>query len=67
MAHNLTPREQQVYALVVDGWSNQSIAKKLNISIKTTEKHVSMLLLKCDQPSRTKLAVEYWKLQLKQK
>jgi len=64
MAKKLTPREQEVYLLLVNGMTNVEIAQELSISLKTVEKHVSMLLLKFEVKTRTKLAVNYWKKQV---
>jgi DNA-binding NarL/FixJ family response regulator len=35
----LTPRESQILQLIVDGHTNQQIAKKLHISVRTVEFH----------------------------
>ncbi len=35
----LTAREREVLQLISEGWSTQSIAEKLNLSIKTIESH----------------------------
>ncbi len=42
----LTPREEQVMKLVVDGKPNKSIARTLNISVKTVEMHRSNMMKK---------------------
>lgn len=42
----LTPRERQVCQLIAQGLTNQAIAKKLNISVKTVEKHRAHLMEK---------------------
>jgi len=42
----LSPREREVCQLVAQGLTNQAIAKKLNISIKTVEKHRSNMMSK---------------------
>ena len=61
MKFRFTPRERQVYKLLVKGMTNKEISQELAISIKTVEKHVSMLLLKSEQKTRTKLAIDYWR------
>jgi LuxR family transcriptional regulator, maltose regulon positive regulatory protein len=48
----LTPREQEVLHLLVEGASNQEIAKELVISVATVKKHVSNLLGKLGVESR---------------
>lgn len=42
----LTPREGQVFQLVVEGNSNSRIAKMLDLSAKTVEKHRASLMAK---------------------
>lgn len=55
-ADGLTPREQQVIALIARGASNRSIAEQLTISEKTVEVHVSNILGKLGFSSRTQAA-----------
>lgn len=47
----LTTREAEVMQLVVDGKPNKSIARKLNISVKTVEMHRSNLMKKLELSS----------------
>ena len=42
----LTPREQEVLALMAEGHSNQAIAEKLFLGSKTVETHVSRIFMK---------------------
>jgi DNA-binding CsgD family transcriptional regulator len=53
----LTPRELQVLGLLVDGRSNQQIAKNLSVAARTVATHVEHLLAKLDAPTRTAAAV----------
>ncbi|MEZ4869186.1 MAG: response regulator transcription factor [Caldilineaceae bacterium] len=55
---DLTPREKQVLALVVEGKTNQEIALGLKISESTVEKHVGALLSKLGVASRVEAAVQ---------
>jgi DNA-binding CsgD family transcriptional regulator len=53
----LTPRELEVLGLVVDGRSNQEIASRLAVTLRTVAAHVEHVLHKLDVPSRTSAAV----------
>lgn len=48
-----TPRERQVAGLLADGLSDRALARRLEISPKTVEKHVGALLRKTGTNSRT--------------
>ena len=52
----LTPREQEVRALVSKGLPDKGIAAALHISVKTVEKHVGAALRKTGARNRTELA-----------
>jgi DNA-binding NarL/FixJ family response regulator len=48
----LTPRERQILGLMAEGRSNQGIADRLRLELKTVEGHVSQILSKLDlEPS----------------
>ncbi len=51
----LTPREQEVLALLADGDSNAEIAEKLVISPKTVARHRENIMHKLNMHSRTEL------------
>lgn len=51
----LTDREQEVLRLIADGLSNQEIADKLTISVKTVERHRANIMGKLNLHSRTEL------------
>lgn len=50
--HGLTKREAQIFALLAEGMRNAAIAKKLFLSTKTVDHHVSSILMKLGVPSR---------------
>ena len=49
----LTAREMEVLACLVQGLSNNAIAKKLSLSTRTVEHHIASILLKMDVQSRS--------------
>jgi DNA-binding NarL/FixJ family response regulator len=57
MGSELSSREVEVVALVVDGFSNAEIAAHLEISERTVHAHVSNALRKTDTRTRVQLAV----------
>jgi DNA-binding NarL/FixJ family response regulator len=55
----VTPREQQVLNLLVQGFSNREIGGELSISLRTVKQHLRMLFLRVgihDGSKRVKLA-----------
>jgi DNA-binding CsgD family transcriptional regulator len=55
--HGLTPRELEVLGLMVEGRSNQEIARALVVAPRTVAAHVEHVLVKLDAPTRTPAAV----------
>ncbi|SDC57971.1 regulatory protein, luxR family [Geodermatophilus telluris] len=53
----LTPRELEVLGLLVDGCSNQQIARALVVAPRTVATHLEHVLAKLDAPTRTLAAV----------
>jgi DNA-binding NarL/FixJ family response regulator len=53
---SLTPREQQVAALVASGRTNRQIGRVLGISEKTAEVHLHHVMSKLDARSRAEVA-----------
>jgi NarL family two-component system response regulator LiaR len=54
---SLTPREREVLSLVVEGYANKQIARRLLITEKTVKTHVSSILQKLGVADRTAAAV----------
>ena len=50
--HNLTPREREVLALMVEGLNNPEIGERLTVSRSTARAHVSNILSKLDVSNR---------------
>jgi DNA-binding NarL/FixJ family response regulator len=48
---SLTPRERDVLELVAEGLSNQAIADRLEIALRSAEKHVSTIFTKLGLPA----------------
>ena len=57
-SYSLTSKEMMVLNLISEGYSNQDIAKKLDISVNTTKVHVCSILQKLSVDDRTQAAVK---------
>ena len=55
---NLTLREKQVLKLVREGYNNNEISKKLELSVNTIKVHVSSIIQKLGVEDRTKAAIK---------
>jgi DNA-binding CsgD family transcriptional regulator len=55
--HGLTPREVEVLGLLVEGYSNQEIARALVVAPRTVATHLEHVLGKLGAPTRTRAAV----------
>jgi NarL family two-component system response regulator LiaR len=53
LGDDLTPREREVLALLVQGLSNPEISERLVISLGTTRSHVGKILAKLDVSNRS--------------
>lgn len=56
---NLTPRENQIAALVAQGLSNKQIARQLNITLATVKDHMHRVLVKTRLSNRAALAAAF--------
>lgn len=54
-SYALSPREQEVFALILKRYTNSEIARELSISRQTAKNHVSHILKKCNVSSRMEL------------
>ncbi|WP_026545552.1 GAF domain-containing protein [Arthrobacter sp. 35/47] len=54
-AEKLTSREQEVCSMVIRGMADKQVARELQISVKTVEKHVGSILRKTGARNRTML------------
>ena len=61
LQHQLTPRQTEVLALVVQGQANRDIAAALGCSLRTVEIHLSAVFRKTGQASRTKLVMWFYR------
>jgi NarL family two-component system response regulator LiaR len=56
LGYDLTPREREVLALLVEGLTNKEIAARLTVSAGTAKLHVSNILSKLGVSNRTEAA-----------
>lgn len=59
----LTPREREIFELLIDNYNTKDIAKKLRISEKTVRNHISNVMQKLGVNGRASAVVELLKLQ----
>ena len=58
----LTPREKEIFNLLIDNYSTKDISDKLNISEKTVRNHISNVMQKLGVKGRAAAVVELLKL-----
>lgn len=63
-SHLLTPRERQIFELLIKNESTDNIAIKLNISEKTVRNHISNVICKLGVNSRTQAILELLKFNI---
>lgn len=63
MSHILTPREKEIFNLLIDNFNTREIARKLKISEKTVRNHISNVMQKLGVSGRASAVVELIKLQ----
>ena len=62
MNHILTPREKEIFELLIDNHDTKDIAKELKISEKTVRNHISNTMQKLGVNGRASAVVELLKL-----
>lgn len=62
MNNILTPREKEIFELLIDNYSTKDIAKELKISEKTVRNHISNVMQKLGVNGRASAVVELLKL-----
>lgn len=62
MNHILTPREKEIFQLLIDNYNTKEIAEKLGISEKTVRNHISNVMQKLGVNGRASAVVELLKL-----
>ena len=63
MNNILTPREKEIFNLLIENYNTKTIAKKLEISEKTVRNHISNVMQKLGVNGRASAVVELIKLQ----
>ncbi len=58
----LTPRERQIFNLLIQNYSTKDIAREFNISEKTVRNHISNVIQKLGVDSRMQAIFELIKL-----
>lgn len=62
MNNILTPREKEIFELLINNYSTKEIGEKLKISEKTVRNHISNVMQKLDVTGRASAVVELIKL-----
>lgn len=62
MNNILTPREKEIFTLLIDNYNTKDIAEELNISEKTVRNHISNVMQKLGVNGRASAVVELLKL-----
>ena len=62
MNNILTPREKEIFNLLIENYNTKTIAKKLEISEKTVRNHISNVMQKLNSNSRAGAILELIKM-----
>ncbi len=60
LLNQLTEREEEILALVANGYENKAIASELRISVFTVQNHMQNLFERLGVQNRTQAASQYW-------
>ena len=63
MNNILTPREKEIFNLLIDNYSTKEISEELGISEKTVRNHISNVMQKLGVNGRASAVVELLKLE----
>lgn len=58
----LTPREKEVFGLLIENYSTKEMAERMGISDKTVRNHISNVMLKLGVKGRAQAVVELLRL-----
>ena len=61
-SYNFTTREKEILKLLVNGFDNLEMSKKLSVSLHTVKAHICNILQKLDVKDRTQAAIKVLKL-----
>ena len=56
--YNFTTREKEILKLLVNGYDNAEMSKKLAVSLHTVKAHICNILQKLDAKDRTQAAIK---------
>lgn len=56
----LTPKQQEVAALVAAGLTNAQVARRLNCSVHTVRAHLRVIALRLPGPQRLRYRIYEW-------
>ena len=62
MNYILTPREKEIFTLLIDNYNTKDIAARLGISEKTVRNHISNVMQKLGTKGRASTVIELIKL-----
>ena len=62
MSYILTPREKEIFSLLIENYTTKEIAKNLGISEKTVRNHISNVMQKLGTKGRAATVIELIRL-----